>query len=259
MEYLLNQPWLFGFLVALVLASALEIGRRAAVYYHIHEDTIRKNHLAGIVDGTFVLVYLMLGFTLALTVPHFADRRSLIIDEAVSIARMYRYAGVLQEPFRDHSRQLLRQYVDARLDLDSASAEASQLAEASSRSKRIQEQLWDDELALAQLDRSALVTTYLNAMNEAIALHDKRVASLENRIPHSIWFLILSVSLIAVFTRGLTLERRFWLTLILAPITIAIVVALVADIDAPSSGLIQTDQRAMQRLKTELNGKPGAE
>jgi hypothetical protein len=58
-----------------------------------------------------------------------------------------------------------------------------------------------------------------------------------------------------VFARGLTLERRFWLTLILAPITVAIVVALVADLDAPSSGMIRLDQRSMQRLKVELNDK----
>jgi hypothetical protein len=68
--------------------------------------------------------------------------------------------------------------------------------------------------------------------------------------------LILSVSLIAMFTRGLTLNRRFWLTLVLAPITIAIVVALVADLDSSSSGLIRLDQRAMQRLKAELNTEP---
>ncbi len=63
-----------------------------------------------------------------------------------------------------------------------------------------------------------------------------------------VWLLIISNSVIVVFTRGLTLTDRFWLTLILIPITIAIVVALIADLDTPSSGLIRLDQRAMQRL-----------
>jgi len=64
--------------------------------------------------------------------------------------------------------------------------------------------------------------------------------------------LILDISLIAAFTRGLTLTRRFWLTLILTPTTIAIVVTLVADLDTPSSGFIRLDQRAMQRLKADI-------
>jgi hypothetical protein len=39
---------------------------------------------------------------------------------------------------------------------------------------------------------------------------------------------------------------------VIAPLTIAIVVALIADLDSPSQGFIQLDQRAMQRLKADL-------
>jgi hypothetical protein len=212
--------------------------------------------MVAIRDGLFILASLLLGFTLALAVPRLVERRSLLVEEAVSIETTYLRAGTLPEPYRDHSRQLLREYVDSRLDLDNAGLDASRFAEAYRRAKRIQQQLWEDELALSQTDRSALAATYLTALNETMDLHNKRIASLENRIPRPIWFLILSVSLIAMFTRGLTLNRRFWLTLVLAPITIAIVVALVADLDSSSSGLIRLDQRAMQRLKAELNTEP---
>jgi hypothetical protein len=57
---------------------------------------------------------------------------------------------------------------------------------------------------------------------------------------------------IAVFTRGLTLATRFWPNLVLAPLTIAIVVALIADLDSPSRGFIRLDRRAMQLLKADL-------
>jgi hypothetical protein len=78
------------------------------------------------------------------------------------------------------------------------------------------------------------------------------MAAYENRVPLTIWSLITCVSVIAVFTRGLTLASRFWLNLVLAPLTIAIVVALIADLDSPSRGFIRLDQRAMQRLKADL-------
>lgn len=255
MEYLVNEPWLMGLVVGLALAGAIELGRLTSARFQILEDTDRKDHLVAIRDGLFVLVSLLLGFTLALAVPRFTERRSLLIDEAVSIGTTYLRAGTLPEPYRTHSRQLLREYVDARLDLDNTSLNANQLDEASRRAKRIQTELWGEVLVFSQSDRSAIAATYINTLNQTIDLHDKRIASMENRIPLSIWLLICSVALIAVFARGLTLKRRFWLTLVLAPITIAIVVSLVADLDTPSSGLIRLDQRAMQRLKADLSNE----
>jgi hypothetical protein len=100
------------------------------------------------------------------------------------------------------------------------------------------------------------MAVYIHSLTETIDLHEKRIAVFENRVPPSIWLLIASISVISVFTRGVTLTSRFWLSLVLVPITIAIVVALIADLDTPSSGLIRLDQRAMQRLKADLSVEP---
>jgi hypothetical protein len=256
MTYLLNEPWLLGLVLAIALAAAIELGRRTAALTHIHDDTNRKEQMVAIRDGLFVLVSLLLGFTLALAVPRYNERRTLLVEESISIGTTYLRASMLPQPYRDKDRELLRRYVDARLDLVSAGLDEARFNEAANRSRHIQAQLWADVAAVAQTDRTAIMATYLNSLNETIDLHDKRIAALENRIPVSIWSLILSVSMIAIFCRGLTLTHRFWLTLVLAPVTIAIVVALVADLDSPSTGLIRLDQRAMQRLKAELSSEP---
>jgi hypothetical protein len=256
MAYLLNEPWLLGLMLAVSLAAAIELGRLTAVCAHIHDDTSRKEQMVAIRDGLFVLVGLLLGFTLALAVPRYSERRTLLVEEALSIETTYLRAGMLPQPYRDNARDLLRHYVDDRLDLDNAGLDAARFDEAMKRSKHIQAQLWAGAVAVVQTDRTAITATYVNSLNETMDLHDKRIGALENRIPISIWYLILSVSVIAMFSRGLTLTRRFWLTLVLAPITIAIVVALVADLDSPSAGLIRLDQRAMQRLKAELSSEP---
>jgi hypothetical protein len=255
MAYLLNYPWLLGLLLAVFLAIFIEVGRLLAGHLHIHQDTQYKEQMVAIRDGLFVLVSLLLGFTLALAVPRYTERRMLLVEEAISIGTTNLRAGLLPEPYRRNARELLQRYVDAQLDFDSAGLDTTRLAQAINRTKDIQSKLWAIAVAVTETDRTAIAASYVTALNETIDLHDKRVAALENRIPLSIWVLVFAVSLIAVFSRGLTLTRRFWLTLALAPVTIAIVVALVADLDSPSTGLIRIDQRAMQRLKAELNSE----
>ncbi len=255
MTYLLNHPWLFGLLVALFLAAMIELGQTVGAWSRLHEETHRKEQTVAIRDGLFVLVSLLLGFTLALAVPRFVERRTRLVEEAVSIGATNLRAGTLPAPYGENARALLRKYVDARMDLDNAGLDDARYNEAANRSNAIQRQLWEDAQAVTKTDRSAITATYLTSLNETIDLDEQRLAAMENRIPISIWALILSVSAIAIFSRGLTLTRRFWLTLVLGPITIAIVLALVADLDSPASGLLRLDDRAMQRLKAELNSE----
>lgn len=256
MEYIFNHPWGLGLLLAVVLAVVLDLGRRVAVRLELDQSPTRKDQTVAIRDGLFILLSLLLGFTLSLAASRFTERRSLLVKEVNSIGTTYLRASTLPAPYRDNSKRLLREYVDARLELDHAGLDAARFNEASSRSKRLQEELWLDAATVAQNDRTAITAVYLNSLNETIDLHEDRVAALENRVPLAIWFLIISVSVIAAFTRGLTLNSRFWLMLILAPVIIAIAVALIADLDTPSAGLIRQDQRVMQRLKADINFEP---
>jgi hypothetical protein len=257
MEYVFDHPWELGLLLGTALAVVLDLGRRIAIRYQIEQAPQRKEQMGTIRDGLFILVSLLLGFTLTLAASRFAERRSLLVEEAISLGTTYLRASTLPQPYRDHSKQLLREYVDTRLELDSAGVNASRFNEAVSRAKRLQEDLWLDAATVAQNDRTAVTAVYINSLNETIDLHEKRVAAFENRVPQPIWLLIISISLIAVFTRGSTLTTRFWLTLVLLPITIAIVVSLIADLDSPSRGLIRLDQRALQRLKADMSTEAG--
>jgi hypothetical protein len=256
MEAILNHPWVLGLTLAIILALALELGHRVAVYTSLHKDQDRKDQMATIRDGLFVLVSLLLGFTLALASPRYAERRLLVVEEAISIGTTYLRTSTLPSPQREHSQLLLREYIDACLEFGNAGLDADRFAKAMHHARRIQEELWADAASVIQIDRSAITAVYINSLNETIDLHDKRMAALENRVPQSVSLLILCISLIAVFARGLTLPARFWFTLILVPITVAIVVALIADLDTPSSGLIRLDQRPLERLKADLNAEP---
>src|SRR5271169_1927064 len=160
MEYSVNHPWLLGPLLGLVLSAVIEVGQRTAILSHIHEDPSHKDQMIGIRDGLFVLISLLLGFTLAMSAPRYAESRSLLIEEASAIGNTYRRAATLPQPYRDKARQLLRQYVDARLDLGNAGLDRDRAIEASNRAKRIQKELWQDVAESAKDDRPPITAPY---------------------------------------------------------------------------------------------------
>ena len=250
MTHLLNYPWLFGVLFASLLAAVLEIGRRISMFARLHGHAERREQITGIRDGLFVLVSLLAGFTMTFAANCYFDRRSLASEDAISIRATYHRAATLPEPYREHSQTLLREYVATRLKLGTGVN-----IDTINRSRSIQNQLWADAVAVAEFDRTDVTSEYINSLNKTTDVHEKRIVALENRVPITIWSLLVCVSLIAVFARGLTLISRSWVNMLLVPFTIAVVVALIADLDTPGGGFIRIQQRAMQRLDADLKAE----
>ena len=127
------------------------------------------------------------------------------------------------------------------------------LNQATDRTQRLQGQPWENLVEVTKSDRSAISFADLNSLNQIIDVHEQGLSSLENPVPRSVWLLIFSVSLIALFTPSVAPSRRVWLTLVLAPATIAIVVTLIADLDRPRRASIRLDQQTMLRLKSDMS------
>jgi hypothetical protein len=134
MDYIFDHPWELGLLLAIVLAFVLELGHHVAAYFQIEQAPSRKEQMGTIRDGLFVLVSLLLGFSLTMAAARFVERRSLLVEEAISIGTTYLRAATLPQPYCDHSRQLLREYVDVPLELHNVGVDANRFGQALSRS-----------------------------------------------------------------------------------------------------------------------------
>jgi RsiW-degrading membrane proteinase PrsW (M82 family) len=254
-EKLLNHHWLVAISLFVFMALAVELGYRIGIKSRIEDDQDRKEQLKSIGDGLSVLLSLLLSFTLTMAVARYDHRRELVVREADAIGTTYLRAATLGQPYQRKVEQLLRNYVDARIDFFAAGFDPAQLEQAVRNSSRLQQELWENMVAVSQSDRTPVVVAFMNSLNEVIDLDSQRLAALQNRIPPRVWLLIIIVALIAVFTQGLPLKRRFWLTLVLGPMTIAIAVGLIADLDSSRSGFIRVDQGPMYRLKADIHPK----
>ena len=113
---IVDYPSILFIFLFLVYAVALEIGFRLASRGREKEDPDLHEQAVGVRDGVIVLLSLLLGFTLALALPRYDLRRQLIVDEANAIGTTDLRAQMLPEPARGKSLELLRNYVDARVE-----------------------------------------------------------------------------------------------------------------------------------------------
>jgi hypothetical protein len=249
---LVDHPWtLFGVLFGLLVVF-VELGHqvRSATGVANHEDL--RESLVSTRDSISLLLSLLLGFTLAMALPRFDDRKKLLVDEANSIGTAALRTRMLPEPARSKILQILSEYVDARLDFSVAQLNGEELQRSLVRTKQLQDQMWREIVVVAQQNPTPITSILVQALNESIDLTEKRRATLENRVPNAVWLLLVLVSCLSCLAIGISERRRFWFVMVVSPLTIAIVMALIADLDAPRSGLIQTGQQSLRRLQQDL-------
>lgn len=184
-----------------------------------------------------------------MVLPRFDERRALVINEANAIGTTMLRAETLPEPQRSKSLELLREYAVVRHDSAVVGPE-----ESLQPTKALQTQLWQQIVAVTQQSQTPVIVAYMQTLNEAIDISEKRLAAFENRVPKSVWMIITIVAVFQSFAAGFSLKRKFWFSLVMTPIVIAVVMALIADLDSPSTGLIHVEQNAMNRLVKDAAG-----
>jgi hypothetical protein len=250
MSFLLDEPWLLFLAVAVALFGSSLAGYQLALTSRINEDSHHHEQINSLREGLFVLLGLLLGFTVAMVLPRFDERRQLVVDEANAIGTTMLRAEMLPEPERSKSLELLRQYAVVRGDFATLGPERSLQP-----TKALQKQLWQQAVAVTQTSQTAVIAAYILTLNDTIDVSEKRLASFENRVPRSVWMIIVIVAVFQAFAGGFSLKRKLWFSLLAAPLVVAVVMALIADLDSPHTGLIHVEQNAMERLVKDVGAK----
>jgi uncharacterized membrane protein (Fun14 family) len=180
-------------IIALIVhrCPSFDIDLRRLLITSINKDTHRHERVSGLREGLFVLLGLLLGFTIAMVLPRYDQRRAVVTDEAVTISAVWMQAQLLPEPQRSKSQHLLREYVAVRRQFGAMT------------------------------------------LGDSSALH-------------------LAVAAFQAFIAGYTLKRKVWMSLLVTPLVIAVVVGLIADLDDPHTGLIRIEQSSMNRLANDI-------
>jgi len=253
MNGLLRQPILLFLCISAFLCLLTFAGYQLALKTSANDDSHHHEHITGLREGLFVLLGLLLGFTVAMVLPRFDQRGDLVVEEAHSIQATWLQAQILPEPQRGKTLQLLREYVAVRRQFSGTTlGDETDLHAINKRTIALQEQLWQQFLEAEAQNQTATVAAYERSLSGMIGVSESRLATFENRVPEEVWIIILVVAAFQSFVTGYSMKRKIWLSLMVTPVVIAVVIALIGDLDDPHSGLIHIQQNSLNRLGNEL-------
>ena len=236
--------WLILPLTVAVALFAVELGYRLAHSRKQRAVPEKESNLGGMVGGTLGLLAFMLAFTFGLAGSRFEARREIVLSEANAISTTFLRGGMLPEPMSTDARNLLREYVDVRLQ----GVQQHKVDEAIAKSEEMHERLWSTAIAATQKERSPTTNLFVTSLNDVMVLHATRLQRVRSRVPEVIWivlYLLLTLTMVMIgYQQGLSGSKRS-LAVIALVLGFSTVLYLIADLDRPGRGMLHVSQQAL--------------
>jgi hypothetical protein len=239
--------------ITIFMLGFCEAGYQVGAHFRKKQDHEATVSLGPLLGGLLGMLAFVLAITFSITASQHNLRKENVILEANAIGTAYLRADLLDEPTASEVKELLREYVDIRLQ----AASGGDLPTILARSAEIHQLLWSKVVSVSRTDPSVNTSLFAQSVNHVIDMNEIRVnAGLYGRIPTVIWlalFAITALSMITIGTLvGLTGKRRL---VVIFPMLLAfaVLVSLIADLNRPQQGMIKVGQHAMLSLQKNMD------
>jgi hypothetical protein len=198
------------------------------------------------------LLGLVIGFTFSMAMSRYDQRKNYEEEEANAIGTEYLRADLLPAADGARVRELLRRYLDLRIQNYGARNDDS-LRRIEAETARVQSELWAAVSGSVKAQEPmTVVTLTVGGMNDVLNSQGYTQAAWLNRIPKEAWLLLFAIAICCNVLLGYgarRLEPRLFMVL---PLVAAIAFFLIAEIDSPRSGLIRVHPQNLQSLRDGL-------
>jgi len=253
--HITSSQWIVFVALVILLVALSELAWRKGLAQSRKKSEADKD--SGTVrSAVLALLGLLLGFSFAIASARNEARRELLVEEANSIATTARRAELLPQPHDSNVVQLLREYVPLRIETHREAQFSERFATLRKRAAELHDRLWAEAVAAAAERPSPITASFISSLNETIDLEGKRIAAKRNHVPGAVWLLLLCVTgcgLWLISYQAGTSGRHSILERFVFPVLVAIVIALITDIDTPRRGLISIDERPLLELNETLS------
>lgn len=247
-------------LLSMVLAieSGYRIGRR---YGAANESS--KTQINTIQASVLGILALLLGFTFSMSLQRFDSRSAAVIEEANAIGTTYLRAQLLPVSVRNEVQQLLRGYLDKRIEGGTITlaheAEREALRE---KANQDLDALWRYARLAAEEDRSPVRSAlFIQALNELIDSFGRREGALTRHVPELVLLLLygafITTGCILGHAAGVAGDRMSFPTYLMVTLVV-LLVFIIIDLDRPRRGFIQVDHKSLIELKVSIDASEGS-
>jgi hypothetical protein len=223
----------------------LEVGRRIRLRF-LAKDAEKPVGGLGVVEGAlFGLMGLVIAFTFSGAASRFDERRHLIVEEANDIGTAYLRLDLLPEASQPQIREMLRRYVDTRLEtyrvLPDLNAAMAQIAKAN----EIQREIWNHAVvATKDATNPQAAIVLLPALNAMFDIANTRYWATQLHPPWMIFALLGTLALVCSLLAGFGMTgatARSWIHIVAFAIILTLTVYVIVDMEYPRMGFIRVD------------------
>jgi hypothetical protein len=202
-------------------------------------------------SATLTLMALIIGFSFAMAVTRYDQRKNYEEAEANAIGTEYVRADLLPPESAAGLRDLLRKYIDQRI-LFYLARDEGEVGQIDAATGKLQTELWSAVVRPATTLPTPVMALTVSGMNDVLNSQGYTQAAWWNRIPVAAWSLmgLIAVACSLLFGYG---ERRTSVFVLVLPLIISISFFLIADLDSPRGGIIHV---APQNLVSLLRSMP---
>ena len=250
LDQLFDATLLYPLVIALFVGTA-ELG--AWLGRQRRGTTEKSEEMTTLTASALGLLALLLAFSMSHALSRYEARRALVLEEANAIGSTANFASMLPKQARPAIQSLLREYVAVRIGLRRP-YDPAKLERDAAKSRELLAQLWQQAVAVSE-PQSLPAHRFVNSLDEMTKIQERRLISAQYYVPSAVLLMMLGVAIVAIgftgYHSGLTQSHLRPANLIMA-VTIAIVIALVVDLDQPARGFIQVPTQALVDVAKEI-------
>ena len=246
--------WAVYIVTVIIVLVAAEIGFRLGMWLQRRDTSSGKVTMTGaVVGGMLGLMAFLLAFSIGIVINQHNGRKAMVVTEANAVGTAYLRAGFLSEPDRTSTRDLLREYVEVRLVIES---DPTRLDSAVRRSEEIHSQLWVIvEDSVRGGNESAIMALFVDSINEVIDVHSLRLTAGFLRLPRLLGVVLYAAIILSFLLVGVASSsdgKRDPVAILLFALAFVAVFIIVVDLDRPQEGILNVSQTALADLLRQM-------